>query len=506
MQGKHILIHEIISEHSERMQNLKKYYPFFRLMDTSFAQYREGRYEELDMAYITMAVLRFFMEENNFHDKSVTYEEYRQFINSVFRRDFDLFLCSEEADGLASYIFDKIRNEGKPFRFEYFDPADKKKKTARVRLLESRIEGDSVTYAITADAIEFYLDTKEIKEESSINIAQLLLEKMIRSQNFSGGVEVIRRINHEVGRLKNRKDEIIGILSHNVFEGIQAYEEFVDTTVRWFSEEQRLFGKNKEMIERAMSKAETQGAGAMGEIYQLDVELKRAIQKHSELLSTCMDLQQKADELIKRTKHSRLRSSFDFQNALKAVMDMDRADALRAMVEPLFSLHIRKSFSLSCLDDLLSYAPKNEEQAEKVKEEAPEHYVFEDEREEVRIEENYSFLLKALLGKLTEGSSFTLSEWNEELKARYGEAIFRNGDYYSFIVHMCQKKEYRIKDIQKKAETFFEEIIKKALKEPSLAEYRDMSFGLVMEAGKTISLMGLFEISEIRFERRSRNG
>ena len=68
----HILIHDIINEHEERMLNLKKFYPFFRLCDYSLNQFREGRYERIDMGYVTMAVLRFFIEENSFHDRKVT--------------------------------------------------------------------------------------------------------------------------------------------------------------------------------------------------------------------------------------------------------------------------------------------------------------------------------------------------------------------------------------------------------------------------------------------------
>ena len=39
---------DIISDHRERMLNLKKYYPFFRLIDTSFSNFKDGRYEILD--------------------------------------------------------------------------------------------------------------------------------------------------------------------------------------------------------------------------------------------------------------------------------------------------------------------------------------------------------------------------------------------------------------------------------------------------------------------------
>ena len=73
------MLNDIITEHKERMLNLKKYYPFFKLMDVSFAQFQEGRYEMLDMGYIVMGILRFFIEENNFKEKDVTYPEYLDF-------------------------------------------------------------------------------------------------------------------------------------------------------------------------------------------------------------------------------------------------------------------------------------------------------------------------------------------------------------------------------------------------------------------------------------------
>ena len=46
------MIGEIITEHRERMLNLKKYYPFFKLIDTSFSQFKEGRYEALFCVFL----------------------------------------------------------------------------------------------------------------------------------------------------------------------------------------------------------------------------------------------------------------------------------------------------------------------------------------------------------------------------------------------------------------------------------------------------------------------
>ena len=57
----YILMNDMVQAHEERMMHLKRYYPFFRLMDSGLSQYRDGAYERLDMSYIVLAVLRFLL-------------------------------------------------------------------------------------------------------------------------------------------------------------------------------------------------------------------------------------------------------------------------------------------------------------------------------------------------------------------------------------------------------------------------------------------------------------
>lgn len=83
----------------------------------------------------------------------------------------------QDSKEIADYIFDKIKNDGRPFEFSYFDPVDRKKRVSRMKIIESSIRDNTVWYSISPDAIEFYLDTKEIKDESRISVSQLLLEK-----------------------------------------------------------------------------------------------------------------------------------------------------------------------------------------------------------------------------------------------------------------------------------------------------------------------------------------
>lgn len=491
------------------MKNMKKYYPYFRLAEVSLSQYRDGQFACLDMGYITLAVIRFFIEENNFKEKDVTYPEYYAFLKELLRRDFDLELEKEEEQELIAFIFDKLKNEGKPFSFDYYDPSDHKHKTLRSRFLDNRIEDGVVYYYITSDAVEFYLDTKEIKDESTINVEQILLEKLISTQNFRGGTEVAKRINNEVGRLMRQKNEVLGILSYDVFAGVEAFEKFMGSTMRWFSEEQKLFAKNSDLIRKALERAESDGEQgdyqsryyqAIDEIYQLDLELKKAIAKHSELLETCMELQKKVSELVTKSKFAALKRSLDFKRVGQRLMERERADLLEALVSPLFDIHPAKTFPLIRLDDLLSVHPERTEIVEEVPEGEEQIYQYEDETEDARIQKNYILLFEDLLKTLENKENITLQQWQEELQDRMGESIVKNADYYSFLVHLCQKKEYVIRQIIEKPDTFLEEAVKVFLEEHP--EYADRELTLTFLPEEELILGKRMSVTNLRIERR----
>lgn len=473
------LVDDIIDHHGERIQNLKKYYPFFYLQATSLAQYHEGKYADLDMGYISLALLRFFIEENNFNEREVTLKKIYDFTGELLERDFDLHLPEEEERDLAAYLFGKLCNDGKPFQFEYFDPADKKRKMARMKLIESGISDGNVVYSITADAIEFYLDTKEIREESKINIEQLLLEKMIRTKNFTGGIEVVRRMNSEVNRLRRRKKEVLMILGYNVFEGVAALTEFNRTGMRWFAEEQKAFTRNKQFVDAARQRAEAAQAmdgRAIKEIFLLDTELQKAMANHGKLLSDCMELQVRADEIIHKYKFSRLKNAFDFRGFLERAKEIDDASCLSEVVLPLLKPHIGKRFSLSQVENLLLAAAPGEEKPQMLLSGKEEDYRFEDEVEEERINGNYQAVLKTLLDTLLIKKQFDLAEFNEILETKYFDEIFKNSDYYSFLVQLCQKRVYDLEKIQKKQDTFLDGILAAMLAELPKGRYQGLCF------------------------------
>ena len=516
MAEKYIMIHDILSEHRDRMLNLKKYYPFFVLSETTFTQYKEGKYADLDMGYITMATLRFLIHENNFEEQEVTYEQYEDFLLELLHREFGLSETEEEEKELAGYIFDKIKNEGKAFTFTYFDPEEKKKKTARVKLIDSRIADGVVLYRVTTDGIEFYLDTKEIKDESNISVQQLLLEKMIQSENFAGGIEVVKRINNEVGKLSLQKKEVLDLLSYDIIAGAKASEEFMETVAKWFDEESKLFEKNRALIDKAFAKANSGGfaeggagdsqaddytgihnaesikqgssevnGGAginrnntvLAEIHKLDTELKKTIIRHGELIRETIELQNIADEMIGRAKLRKLRPVFDFRNALNTCMKEDVPHKLSMMVMPLFLPKLTKSFNAESIDRMLESRADNSDYGEKVeKKELDPDFRYDDEIEEERINGNYGRLFEELLEQLWKHGHTTLSELMAIYEIKFGKEIYTNGDVYSFLVHLAQKDRYDMGKMQDKQDTFLEGIVMESLSSPKKDQYGKMVF------------------------------
>lgn len=54
------MVNDIVSGHRARMLNLKKYYPFFKLTEISLSQFKDGKYEILDMGYIRYGYFTLF--------------------------------------------------------------------------------------------------------------------------------------------------------------------------------------------------------------------------------------------------------------------------------------------------------------------------------------------------------------------------------------------------------------------------------------------------------------
>ena len=99
--------------------------------------------------------------------------------------------------------------------------------------------------------------------------------------------------------------------------------------------------------------------------------------------------------------------------------------------------------------------------------------------EDERISGNYGAIVKTLFEELSVTERVTLSALNRKLELKFFDGIFKNSDYYSFLVHVCQKREYDLEQVMKKQDTFFEGILAELLAEPAMKKYAGLKFCLV---------------------------
>jgi hypothetical protein len=372
-----------------------------------------------------------------------------------------------------------------------------------------------VEYKITAEGIEFYLDTKEVKDESKISVQQLLLEKMIASKNFKGGIDVVRRINSEVNRLLAQKEAVVELLSHDVFEGAKASEEYMATVARWFEEEQKLFAKNKALIEQTLAKASLEGGSrqesvafykSLEEISRLETELKKTIHRHGELIRETTELQDIADKMIHQAKLRKLRNVFDFQGFLQKLMVQDTPEDMSYIIAPLLEPKLNQSFSVTSIDHMLTLKSDHAEQGEKlVKEETNRNFLYEDELEDRRIAHNFGRMFYELFDQLSRKPEIELKELSAILEIKYGSDFLRNGDFYSFLVHIAQKERYSIQSLYEKPETFLENLVIENWREEEKERFWNESCTLVFLPEEDIEIPQtdefVFHITNIQFQR-----
>jgi hypothetical protein len=295
----------------------------------------------------------------------------------------------------------------------------------------------------------------------------------------------------------------------DVFEGMQVYEEFQDTGIRWFDEEQKLFHKNTELIRKALERAESDGRNgdydsryyqSIRELYSLDVELKKAMTRHADLLQECTDLKKKADQIVHKAKLGALRSSFDFQTAMKRCMEADRADLLGTLIFPILNLNIRKTFQMHRIDDMLTWHADEQEQAEKISDGQEEEYLFEDEIEEERISHNYGLFLRILFAKLQKKERFDLEDYLQTLEKHLGNTVRQQADFYGFLVQLNLKEHYCIAEILNKPDTFLEEIMCENFADMEM--YRELEFDVRPDpSGEETSLTEHMRVTRLVFVR-----
>lgn len=492
-------ISEMISDLEERSQFLKKYYPYFKIIGDGTKTFWSNSLEQFDVGFILLTTLRFLVEENNFKNRGVSYHEISDFLYYMVNKAYFVLLSETEKATLTEEVITMLTGSGQPYEFHYYEPVSKKRSISRITYMKGEIDPllGSLKYYITDSGIEFYLETKEIKELNKISIQQVLLEKMVSSKNFKGARQVVGRITNQVAKLHLMKREVLNLISFNPIEGDKLYSEFFSKSMDWFDREEDYFGNNLKAVENAREKmSSADGLDTIRDINALNDELKKASEKYGDLLSEVVDLKKKVDENRAARKIKVLKTTFDYRNVVDKMIGIDKSENLALLMTPFLEGKKKKFFDFKRIDSLLNFKISLEEDIETVVDEDMREYIFDDVIENERIKENHDKYISCLYSLFLKLGEFTLKEYNEYLEAVFTDRIFFHGDYFSFLIALSGKTRYLKEEISEDISALDESM--KAFHERT-GEY--IAFEIIFCPEETIVLKSGFQTTNFIFRR-----
>ena len=184
------------------------------------------------------------------------------------------------------------------------------------------------------------------------------------------------------------------------------------------------------------------------------------------------------------------------------------------IVLPMLEPRRHKTFSLDMLEAIADKNVADDAVSEKrEKEETDLNFRYEDEILSERTGRNFAFLFRELLSRLEKWNSFKLLEFNAFLEMRFGKDIYKNRDYYSFLVHLSGQSEYSVEKLMTEPHSFLEQLAARYLPADELEKYRRMcfklSFGedsLTLNETEEMDTEDSISVTDITFERTDTDG
>ena len=193
--------------------------------------------------------------------------------------------------------------------------------------------------------------------------------------------------------------------------------------------------------------------------------------------------------------------------SLEQAMEADAPALLAHVLMPFAAPKIHRSFNLHDIDHLLNVSAGTKDSGEKVESKTIDpDFKYEDELLDDQIEINFARMFRELLDQLSKWGKLTLKEYNGILEIKFGKEIYRNRDYYAYLVHLAGKTRYDLAAMQEKQETMFEEIVVRRMSEEDRERYGqqivEITFGdeeIEIASGEDTA----FTVTDMTFERRA---
>lgn len=445
-------IERLVNEMPIRMANLKKYYPYFEIKNLNNTS---PKYEKFNFEIILLGIVGFLLQEVEVKQRKVVYSDIKQFIKLYTERIYEGVSWDDiSIQEFTDYILNKIQNNGVPFEYGIYNLKNSKTEEHYVRyiMFTHDEKDDKNYYGLTAEGIEFYLQTKEFGEESKVTIHLLLLQKMIENDDYDSALSHIINVNAEVRSIILKKREI---LEEFLTKGIGAYgeyEKYKERINRKFEEENDLFNATTEKVDKMLelksdAKAEAiskKDRNAINVLKEIQNELKRTVEVHSKLLNEILDLDKNKEIILAEKRANSFKEKFNFGNFLQGIVNQNDVTIFEHAVRPLFFAKKIKFFAEEKIEDmvLIEEKIKKTEKNQSAYMGIPKDLITLDKMVIGRLVSSYKVYIDFLFTYILEKDEFTVKEFVEYIKENHSEKFVKNKDFHTFLVHFFSSASY----------------------------------------------------------------
>ena len=451
-----------LGEAPDRLYSLRKYYPFFEMLKLNITS---QKYENIDMGEVSICLLSFLFYEGKLKSKNITFENISDFLKMLLLELYEEDLNEVDISEFTEYVLNKMQpNDGKGFELSFRTLGDKSKNMLYIKYLTmgTNERSGEKYFSISAEAIDFFLGTKEFGEESKITISLLLLRKLIENNEYDSALLSLVNVNAEVLKQIAKVDDIENALQYGGKSGYKIFNGYIELANKRQKEEQKLFSETIEEIrilrEDYLSKVSKSELGekeknAFECLDKMDRELIKTVELHYELLSKIVILIKRSDEIHKNKRRNLLKPNFDFNRFLDRAVEHNDASVLESAIFAFLPINVVKSFNVDRIEDIVTNQTNNKEddlytEGDLLDEDfIPDRF---DKEIKERILNNYSKLSFMLYKVIQKHGPVTISKLIEISKEHSFTENLINPDFVGFIVDIkSYNQEKIIKDIKK---------------------------------------------------------
>lgn len=453
------IFRDIVNELNTREQVIAKQSLYFYILNNV------PKYKHLPISSIVLAILEYLTIEGNLKNEGLSFIEIREFLSKLLPEGYDINFTEEELSNFTEYILKKITNEGSAFEYEYFNTNSKSTDIIHIKYVISKLDRygkKGVLFYITPEGMELLLNTKEVADEYKISIQAVLLEKMLATNNLEDVLRTVKNINIEIRKQINSKQDIIETLQYGSTHQLLEYIQFKQNSIHMMKEDDKQLKQVGARIntyeEKFLEKIDKKDLSKEKEehikkhIHLINVEMKRCLSNHHNLLSETVNLIKRLPE-IQKHRNARLFSfNLNFEEKINEHVKNNHTDYIKHIIEPLLKPNIKQIFSMAKLDAMFAYkdkAKKIEVEEAKKEEELGLAITYETETYE-RIEDNYTFYMRNLLTFVNENRKGQLEDFINHIRNLHGEMPLENSDFIPFIKDLVSVKELYFKEINNK--------------------------------------------------------